>query len=282
MAKVLTAAKLTAKQELFCFEYIKDFNATAAAVRSGYSEKTSYNIGWENVRKREIQSKIDELTKGRIMLPDEIQKRMTDIARTRLNDFIVPRTAVSVKKIKVGLEALISRLRVEIDFEDDFALQANLQKKELERHQKGQEQRRRQIIRFKLELQNKPDAYRIIDGEPELIEVADVDLLKLATENEQGNIKSLKFTKDGPQIELYAVDAALANLARINAMFIDKHQVDVVSKMDGMTDDQLIMLTDIVLQLHGKPQNIIDEAITMVLTKIEKDGTEHYQETAND
>lgn len=277
MTKVITSSKLTAKQEMFCYEYVKDFNATAAAVRAGYSEKTAYNIGWENVRKRDVQSKIDELTKGKIMLPDEIQKRMTDIARTRLNDFIVPRATVSIKKIKVGLEELISRLRTEIDFENDYSLQANLQGKESERHEKGQLQRRRQIIRYKLELQNNPNAYRIIDGEPELIEVADVDLLKLSREKEQGNIKSLKFTKDGPQIELYAVDAALANLARINAMFIEKHQIDISAKMEGMTDNQLLMLTDIVVQLHGKPQHIIDDAIMLALTKINEDGTEEYE-----
>ncbi|GGG93409.1 terminase small subunit [Pedobacter zeae] len=275
--KQLSSLKLTAKQEIFCFEYVKTFNATAAAIASGYSEKSAYSIGSENLRKPEIQKKIDELTKGKIMLPDEIQKRMTDIARTRLNDFIVPKTTVYIKKIKVGLEELISRLRSEIDFEDDFSLQANIQGKELAKHEKAQEQRRRQIIRYKLELNNNPNAYRIIDGEPELIEVADVNLLKLSREKEQGNIKSLKFTKDGPQIELYAVDAALANLARINAMFIDKHQVDVVSKLEGMTDEQLIMLTDIVMQLYGKPQHIIDDAITMALTKINEDGTEHYE-----
>lgn len=278
----LRTSKLTAKQEAFCIEYIKTFNATAAAIASGYSDKTAASIGWENLRKPEIAKKIGELTKGSLMMPDEIHKRMTDIARTRLNDFIVPRTTVITKKIKVGLEELINRMRAEIDFEDDYSLQANLQGKESERHEKGQGQRRRQIIRYKLELKNNPNAYRIIDGEPELIEVADVDLLKLAKQKEQGNIKSLKFTKDGPQVELYAVDAALTNLAKINAMFVEKHEIDINTKMEGMSEEQLLMLTDIVLQLHGKPQHIIDEAITLALTKIEEDGTERYEETGND
>ena len=278
MQSELTTSKLTAKQEAFCIEYIKTFNATAAAIASGYSDKTAASIGWENLRKPEIAKKIGELTKGTIMVPDEIQKRMTDIARTRLNDFIVPRTTVTTKKIKAGLNELIKRLRDEMDFEDEYCLQVNLQKKELDRHEKAQEQRRRQIIRYKLELKKNPNAYRIIDSEPELVEVADVDLLKLAREKEQGNIKSLKFTKDGPQVELYAVDAALTSLAKINAMFVEKHEVDINTKMEGMTEDQLLMLTDIVLQLHGKPQHIIDEAITLALTKIEEDGTEHYEE----
>lgn len=31
--------KLTAKQEMFCREYLVDFNATQAALRAGYSQK---------------------------------------------------------------------------------------------------------------------------------------------------------------------------------------------------------------------------------------------------
>jgi phage terminase small subunit len=35
------AVKLTAKQEEFCRQYLVDLNATQAAIRSGYSEKTA-------------------------------------------------------------------------------------------------------------------------------------------------------------------------------------------------------------------------------------------------
>ena len=40
--------KLTHKQEKFCHEYMIDMNATAAALRSGYSKKTARAIGYEN------------------------------------------------------------------------------------------------------------------------------------------------------------------------------------------------------------------------------------------
>ncbi len=33
--------KLTPDQEMFCLEYLKDFNGTQAAIRAGYSEKTA-------------------------------------------------------------------------------------------------------------------------------------------------------------------------------------------------------------------------------------------------
>jgi phage terminase small subunit len=53
--------KLTAKQERFCLEYIKDLNATQAAVRAGYSEKSANNIGPTNLVKPSISARISEL-----------------------------------------------------------------------------------------------------------------------------------------------------------------------------------------------------------------------------
>ena len=50
--------KLTAKQEAFCKEYLIDLNATQAAIRAGYSEKTAYSIGNENLNKPEIAEAI--------------------------------------------------------------------------------------------------------------------------------------------------------------------------------------------------------------------------------
>lgn len=53
--------KLTNKQEAFCQEYLIDLNATQAALRAGYSEKTAKDIGCENLAKPNIQKKIAEL-----------------------------------------------------------------------------------------------------------------------------------------------------------------------------------------------------------------------------
>ena len=53
--------KLTAKEELFCYEYCIDFNASRAARAAGYSAKTAYMIGFENLRKPKIQDRIRRL-----------------------------------------------------------------------------------------------------------------------------------------------------------------------------------------------------------------------------
>lgn len=49
------ADKLTNKQALFVKEYLIDLNATQAAKRAGYSQKTAHKIGQENLIKPAIQ-----------------------------------------------------------------------------------------------------------------------------------------------------------------------------------------------------------------------------------
>ena len=51
-------AELTDKQQRFVDEYLVDFNATQAAIRSGYSEKTARAIGAENLTKPDIAKAI--------------------------------------------------------------------------------------------------------------------------------------------------------------------------------------------------------------------------------
>ena len=80
---------LTNKQRVFVREYLRDFNATQAALRSGYSPKTSYSIGQENLKKPEIKAAIDE----RIMSADEAAVLLSDIARGDVSDLMDVTTA---------------------------------------------------------------------------------------------------------------------------------------------------------------------------------------------
>ncbi|UBN53056.1 terminase small subunit [Pantoea agglomerans] len=52
---------LTDKQEMFCREYLIDLNATQAAIRAGYSEKTANEQGAQNLAKLSIAQRIIEL-----------------------------------------------------------------------------------------------------------------------------------------------------------------------------------------------------------------------------
>tara|TARA_R110002020_G_scaffold71288_1_gene184311 strand:+ start:464 stop:856 length:393 start_codon:yes stop_codon:yes gene_type:complete len=61
----MTVNKLTAKQQTFCEEFLIDLNATQAAIRAGYSEKTARSIGTENLSKPAIAECIAELKNER-------------------------------------------------------------------------------------------------------------------------------------------------------------------------------------------------------------------------
>jgi len=52
---------MTEKQKMFCMEYTKDMNATQAAIRAGYSEKTAYSQGHDLLKKPEIKAVIDAI-----------------------------------------------------------------------------------------------------------------------------------------------------------------------------------------------------------------------------
>lgn len=56
--------KLTPKQERFVQEYLVDLNATAAAKRAGYNEKTAYSMGQRLLKNVEVQSSIQEAQKS--------------------------------------------------------------------------------------------------------------------------------------------------------------------------------------------------------------------------
>lgn len=58
-------AKLTDKQEQFCQEYLIDLNATQAAIRAGYSEKTANEQGARLLANVSIQTRLKELQSAR-------------------------------------------------------------------------------------------------------------------------------------------------------------------------------------------------------------------------
>lgn len=60
---------LTDKQWAFVQEYLIDLNATQAAIRAGYSEKTARDIGCENLAKPNIA---DAISKERARLQGEV------------------------------------------------------------------------------------------------------------------------------------------------------------------------------------------------------------------
>jgi phage terminase small subunit len=83
-------AKLTAKQEQFCKEYLIDLNATQAAIRAGYSEDTAKSIGSENLTKPDISSCIEQLmaerSKRTAITADKVLQELAKMAFFNMQD----------------------------------------------------------------------------------------------------------------------------------------------------------------------------------------------------
>lgn len=76
--------KLTDKQIKFCEEYLVDLNATQAAIRAGYSEKTAKQIAYENFTKPYIVDYIAErqaqLREKTLVSTEWVVKRLKEIS----------------------------------------------------------------------------------------------------------------------------------------------------------------------------------------------------------
>lgn len=83
---------LTPKQSRFVSEYLIDLNATQAAIRAGYSERTAHAIGNENLSKPEIVEEIQkasaERSKRTEITQDMVLAKWWELANSNPNDLV--------------------------------------------------------------------------------------------------------------------------------------------------------------------------------------------------
>lgn len=70
-------------------EYLKDFNATKAAIRAGYAEHTARQQGSRLLTKADIIEYMDGLIKTIEMSPEEVKVRLTEMGRASVADFFI-------------------------------------------------------------------------------------------------------------------------------------------------------------------------------------------------
>lgn len=87
---------LSAKQRVFVEEYLATWNATEAARRAGYSEKTARSIGHENLTKPDIAEEIRNRIAERTMGADEVLVRLAEQARSAYAAYITPNGTVDM------------------------------------------------------------------------------------------------------------------------------------------------------------------------------------------
>ena len=78
------------RQKAFADYYIETGNATEAAVKAGYSKKTAYSIGEQNLKKLEvsqyIKERMEQADKKRIASADEVIAFYTAVIRGEIKD----------------------------------------------------------------------------------------------------------------------------------------------------------------------------------------------------
>lgn len=136
--------KLTEKQHRFVEAYIETGNATKAALMAGYSKKTAYSIGNENLKKPEINNAIHrrmkEIEKGKTATPEEVIQFLSQSMRGEIVEEVVAvegcgdgcSSAVIVKK-QIGAkdrlkaaELLLKRYPMKLDVEEQQLRNAKL------------------------------------------------------------------------------------------------------------------------------------------------------------
>lgn len=113
------AKELTDKQDKFIDEYLIDLNATQAAIRAGYSEKTARQIGQNLLTKvdiqESIQARMEERQKRTHITQDKVLNEIAAVAFANATDLVKVQDGIvcikdtdtleeNVKKAIVGIK----------------------------------------------------------------------------------------------------------------------------------------------------------------------------------
>lgn len=98
---------LNERQQRFVEEYLIDLNATQAAIRSGYSQKTAYSMGQRLLKHVEVQRQIQERKQDRVerteITQDMVLKELASIAFSNAADY----ASVIEKQAMVDVEGVM-------------------------------------------------------------------------------------------------------------------------------------------------------------------------------
>jgi phage terminase small subunit len=107
-----TEKKLTNKQRIFIDEYLRSFNATRAAIKAGYSEKTARSIGCENLTIPDIKREIDARIAESHMGADEALKLLADMARGDIGELVDDNGLLDLRQAREkGMTKLMRKIK---------------------------------------------------------------------------------------------------------------------------------------------------------------------------
>lgn len=105
---------LTDKQFRFCEEYMVDLNATQAAIRAGYSKKTSMEQGYQLLHKTSVLSQITDLKKEASekikITEEEILEELLNWAYSDITETLLL-TPEQLKELPPEIRRLITKVK---------------------------------------------------------------------------------------------------------------------------------------------------------------------------
>ena len=104
--------KLTTKQRLFVEAYLANPNATEAARRAGYSEKTAYSQGQRLLKNVEIRRLVESRIEEAGMTADEVLRELSDIGRAPWNEFFEYKISEDDKFVQMRLTDKLKALEL--------------------------------------------------------------------------------------------------------------------------------------------------------------------------
>ena len=214
---------LTEMQRKFCQLYLdNNFNKTKAAREAGYSASGASVEGNRLLKNAKVREEIKRLAEEQTLSSEETVKIISDIAKADIKDYLVTRKVERRKKIKKSLSVVIQEVEDRISFEKEFVRRVPISdEEEQKKFDKMINSLQREIVRYEIELERNPKAFRIDYSEPELVDEVELDLVKIKKDKEGGRIKSFKYGKYGPEIEFYSAADMAVNMARIYGRFKD-------------------------------------------------------------
>jgi phage terminase small subunit len=115
-------SRLTDKQEMFCRQYVIDWNATRAAIAAGYSENTAQVIGSENLSKPIIKEYIEEIQKDLAKLAGISAlsniKHLTDILEAEGDDKEATKDRIAALKVVNDMMGWNAPVKKDITLDD--------------------------------------------------------------------------------------------------------------------------------------------------------------------
>lgn len=109
---------MTAKQKLFCEEYLIDLNATQAAIRAGYSPKTAKEQGCQLLTNLNLRARIDKALAERScrtgVNADRIVRELAKVAFLNATDVVDTNTAKVLPNASEDDKSAIASVKVKI------------------------------------------------------------------------------------------------------------------------------------------------------------------------